>query len=205
MITMSNISLMNFAKYLPIQGEIKDGSTYRMRGSGDIRKCEGDAVIERCHRKDIKYQLVELFVCNKDIKPGDKLRCYKPDFSEYLEVEFIEEKSGYVEGKLISVYACKYPNDSVGVALAEHFFKVIGTVSPEAIWVTEGMEFNDDEIQIIYKKRYECICEKPDVYRTKEQSECKHMIDDYRGGDFCDRKIDVIDIVKIKGPCGHFH
>ncbi len=88
----------------------------------------------------------------------------------------------------------------------EEMVKVIGQISPKAIWVKDGDRFEQDEVKIIYKNQYQCLCEKPGFYRTPEQATCEHMVDDHRGGDFCTRKIQVVDYVEIlSSVCKHFH
>jgi hypothetical protein len=62
---------------------------------------------------------VKLFLCSRDIQVGD-------------EVKILNESW---EG----IY--KAGMDT------EYMFKVIGEVSPEAVWVKEGMEFEEDAVQ----------------------------------------------------------
>jgi hypothetical protein len=66
----------------------------------------------------------KLYLCSRDIKEGD--RCCNLRTGEY----FIVEEIGYVEG----------------LNKNEDDFAVIGEISPNAAWVTEGMEFDEDEI-----------------------------------------------------------
>ena len=124
---------------------------------------------------------VKLFLCDKDIESGDKLRCYKPDMSEYMECEFIEEVNGLIEGEMIYTYRCKFPEGKVGGALTENFFKVIGEISSDAhFFVKEGDEFKEDDIQIYSEDKF------GEPYPK-------------------DPKDIFVIYALVKGCCGHFH
>lgn len=81
----------------------------------------------------------------------------------------------------------------------------LGPISPQAKWVVAGDEFTADELKPVTQKRHICRCEKPNVYRSPKQNECKYMVSDHSGGDFCIHQEDVVAYVMVKGPCGHFH
>jgi hypothetical protein len=92
-----------FAKYLPVEGEIK----------------EGDIVIGMDGKK------VKLFLCSRNIQVGDKVLDIRTntwkEVNNSCGVELYKQK----------------PNDIQ--------FKVIGEISPNAKWVKEGDEFEEND------------------------------------------------------------
>lgn len=94
---------------------------------------EGDYYISHLHTTPEKMgginlwsfpiQKVKLFLCSRDIQIGDKVR--KQDSEEFEWTMMMD--------------SC-IPSDKV--------FKVLGEVSPQAIWVKEGDEFSEEEIGI---------------------------------------------------------
>ena len=203
-----------FTKYLSVEGEIKegdhvvdpiiapkDGLDY-VEGDKFINGM-GDEVVLPNWRERFKFKKQQLFLCSRDIQPGDKVIYLKTG----EERTVISDETYMDEPVLRLAEWRKEPFCTFSIAKDESIHvKKIGEVSPGAVWVTEGMEFDETDIEIVYKNKYECLCEEPDKYRTKKQASCEHMKDDYRGSDFCDRKIRVIDIVKFKCPtCKTFH
>lgn len=71
-------------------------------------------------------QEVKLFLCSKDIQIGDKVQ--------------------YPNGVVID--NLQIPQEDIDLLkfLPNGPFKVIGEVSKDAVWVTEGMEFDENEI-----------------------------------------------------------
>lgn len=114
-----------FTKYLPVEGEIKEGDKLNSL-NGEIPGS----------------QHVRLFLCSRDIQVEDEI--YIPSLNEYHKFLKADNHSLVCEtlnGQHDETFdLCDY-------------FKVIGEVSPEAIWVTEGMEFEESEIEINYKHR----------------------------------------------------
>lgn len=101
-----------------------------------------------------------LFLCSRDIQVGD--RCYPSteaalkDYDiEVLELNINELKS-------------------------RSAFKKIGEISPGAIWVKEGDEFDEEEVRWGSKDSSSFIMP---IERTKSK----------------------FDFIKILGPCKHFH
>lgn len=99
-----------FAKYLPVEGEIKFPANIYCLSEGLRLNCQS-MVCPDC-------RLAKLFLCSRDIKVGDKVR---------------SDKEPHIEYEL---------NDGNNRAL---LFKVIGEISPEATWVKEGDDFDEDE------------------------------------------------------------
>ncbi len=69
----------------------------------------------------LAYQKVKLFLCSRDMQVGDKMCQSDGSGNETCFDSQIDKKAG--------------------------FMKVIGEISPAAIWVKEGDEFKEDQIQ----------------------------------------------------------
>lgn len=173
-----------FAKYLPVEGGIKEGDYVDIGSQVIIYSTKWQKTISKYNPKKVK-----LFLCSRDIQVGDTVWNGRKGL-----LVFEDESEGRPEGNWMHLSA-----------ITIHDFKSIGEISPDATWVKEGDEFSKEEIIIVLGRTYECLCEEPGVYRTAAQGTCEHMVDDHRGGDFCNRKTDYVKCVKIKGPCGHFH
>lgn len=94
-----------------------------------------------------------LMICSRDIKVGDKVRGDEISFDVLIKDE-----------------------QALELAIATNHYKVIGKISPSAIWVKEGMEFDEDEI-----------------HRCFVHEKVSNLSDP------------MIRKVQVKGPCGHFH
>jgi len=155
-----------FAKYLPVPGEIKEGDLMFMIGSPTLLRAGGD------NFNNSAYTKVKLLLCSRDIQVGDMTRStINPDLDE-LKALSVNDGKVLLAGE-----------EEFEVEL-NRVFKVIGEISPEAIWVKEGDEFDEDQVR---------VCEWDDgdefVIPVKEFKEGKQ--DSYK--------------IEIKGPCGHFH
>ena len=137
-----------FAKYLPIEGEIKkDDNALNPSNKKVVR------VNAACLKNLVtpEWKKVKLFLCSRDISIGDKVR--RPSgFSERPDLEFTVNSIGERDGKKLYKEGDENYHTK---GTEENTYKVIGEISPDAIWVTEGMEFDDDELlkTIIYKCR----------------------------------------------------
>ena len=148
-----------FAKYLPVEGEIKDGDYYHWAVTNTIQKFK--ALSERKPSSDCTK--MKLYLCSRDIQVDD----------EYYNEEF---------------EFTKYPNKSIAGSQTEFVgvngsYKTIGEISPEAAWVKEGDEFDEDEI----------------MYLVKDL-----ISGDWRLNIEPDPTIDLQRFA-ILGPCKHFH
>lgn len=114
-----------FSKYLPVPGEIKKGDLV-MDTDGMIHEAPDSWI----GQKDI---IAKQFLCSRDIQVGD-------------EAYGITADGTYKKHNLLT------EQDAVKLAKTEGDFKTIGEVSPAAIWVKEGMEFEDDAIKLMYKE-----------------------------------------------------
>ena len=118
-----------FTKYLPVEGEIKEGDKYSCphKGHGiDL----GNGIPHKpktiiCTYPHSGYTCkdcykIKFFLCSRDIEPGDQV------YSDF--------DNGYL---------------GIAKKKSEGFnFKMIGEISPEATWVKEGDEFDEGEIKI---------------------------------------------------------
>lgn len=139
-----------FAKYIPIEGEIKDGDVTINSAGCTARILVTNKKTNNTHKK------VQLFLCSRDIIEGDKfwITGYNP-----LENggEFDITRSHIctqVTGPAITNLGNKTIwFKSSGVREGEYYvdssrtYKVIGPISPDATWVREGDEFEEDEIE----------------------------------------------------------
>jgi hypothetical protein len=129
-----------FAKYFPVEGEIRDGNwyfwpieapnsayQYKEEISADWKKNMGDIFKS--------LQKVQLFLCSRDLRAGDVvLTPFKWD--ERRVESILDEDKVYLVG-------CSEP------ILRNEMFKVIGPISPEAEWVKEGDEFEEPELWML--------------------------------------------------------
>lgn len=150
-----------FTKYIAVEGEIKDGQV----------------IMSRDGSRSINNNI-------KDISP---------------EMRTKANSLGYKAGSLFlcsrDILPEDYANENVQVHIyhdgSEPPFKVIGEVSPEVTWVTEGMTFSEEEIEEWWGQaitHYPMIKKlHADTWGFKELSENCPIV------------------YKIKGPCGHFH
>lgn len=130
-----------FAKYLPVEGEIKEGDYWI--GDGISIPKQATRLEEKAseaaqkafgikYRKDFlklkNAKKVKLFLCSKDIQVGDKF--FDERFlGEEFEVESECHLHKLTDGKR---------------------FKIIGEISPNATWVKEGDEFDEEDIFMTY-------------------------------------------------------
>lgn len=125
-----------FTKYLPLDGEIKDGDLIR----GD----NGEIFPARWIPKNTT-QKYKLFLCSRDIQIGDVFRSTRTNPTKDLISLQLPEP---VENGAFPLY-CYYTNDGEYIQWVPYNegYKIIGEISPEAIWVKEeGMDFDEDEI-----------------------------------------------------------
>ncbi len=174
-----------FAKYLPVEGEIKEGDLVT----------NNVAIWEHKNSDKHKYgthKKVKLFLCSRDIQVGDKIQnihdplkyewatarakveghCLRHDFiAEWYDPEFSDND----EDNHFAAYSSN-----------KDWFKVIGEISPDATWIRENDEFDKDhDVMPIIDKRI-----------TNFDSDMDWTEAEYE---------DYIKFYKIKGPCGHFH
>lgn len=129
-----------FAKYLPVEEHFHYvGAIIRDKETGAIGiiKKVGEGINET------QFEHVKLFLCSRDIQAGDKVWFNDPN----PNVEGFKDWSGY--GSIVGE-----EDNMIGVDLGHtstwepstQFIKVIGEISPEAIWIKEGDEFEGEEV-----------------------------------------------------------
>lgn len=166
-----------FAKYLPVEGKIKNGDRvidYEIAPDMILDYIEGDKFMNDISEEvtlpkwktRFNFQKVKLFLCSRDIQVVDEA------WFKDLNGEYQKETCNYIEN---------YTNDC---------FKVIGEISPEAIWVKEGNEFDEDEVQEFWGQ---AETHQPMIKRLDKRFDEKLL------------KQNCPIVFKIKGPCGHFH
>lgn len=137
-----------FAKYLPVEEEIKEGDwiiftnllgervPIQWLGGGD----------EKSRQSMFAYaKKVKMFLCTRDIQVGDKV-LHLPDTNPELTFEVMKIEDGVAWIKYLTHPEGKFIGDE-REWLVNSLFKVIGEVSPEAIWVKEGDEFDKEEVR----------------------------------------------------------
>lgn len=137
-----------FVKYLPVEGELESGDitklgtvTYTCGSEPDrdddvvyIRDKEGK---EGGYWNDFNIKKLKLFLCSRDIQVGDKISTIFDNRVCHGIIKDDLDKKWLIESSFTGVKIDK-----------DKSFKVIGEISLDAIWVTEGMEFDEDEINI---------------------------------------------------------
>lgn len=159
-----------FTKYLPVEGEMtcsgecKSQFKFAHKPAKECINCGG-----------LLTQDNKLFLCSRDIQVGDDIQHTSGENGVCDEI--IGDAlhfSGDIEGHYSSI---------------NQWFKVIGKISPDAVWVTEGMEFDDDEIGFFIAEIFD------------EESENDSIID-YKTWS----KTEGIKYIGIKCPtCKQFH
>lgn len=137
-----------FAKWLPVEGEIKKGNNNQPvwdKSSSRVRyfSLETEEKLKQFKELDGyktgSYLPVKLFLCSGDIKNGDRTnyRGFKGYACSPTQPngiwDFFDQNNG-----LHHIYKEN---------LTE-LFKVIGEISPEATWVKEGDVFDENDIHI---------------------------------------------------------
>lgn len=136
-----------FAKYLPVEGEIKIGDKLRSEsiGKGPVTVTEiskdgniywtdeldfADPMGESYFgiRKEKAVKLSPLMLCSRDIQAGD--RPYTPD--------------GHFHDEPVLSY-----EHEAKILIEKGWFKVIGVISSDAKWVKEGEEFDRNDLLVL--------------------------------------------------------
>lgn len=126
-----------FAKYLPIEGEITVGDQFLSAWRKEHKFFwypTADYITDthyiwgnQPYAKEDAVTKVKLFLCSRDIQVGDGIKLEplvsEPDYPINTEEE-----------------AAHWRN-------VKEAFKVIGEISPKAVWVKQGDEFEEDEVR----------------------------------------------------------
>lgn len=161
-----------FAKYLPIEGEIRKDSVVLYGPNNNhfsVEEVDNDIVIliggGICSLKDCIR--VKLFLCSRDIQVGDKVKI-DGTYEEITIPSYMDEKGIFIMAK------------------NKAWLKVIGEVSPEATWVKEGDEFDEEQIRWKTWNKYD--------YSLIPLNKIEWEDWNPKG-----------EIFAILGPCNHFH
>jgi len=129
-----------FTKYLPVEGEIFQNNQFLFKDNlykaGQI---DQDRVEDFNHDKTFplsQCKKVKLFLCTSEIKLGDTW--YSDWFHPYPNGEVADTNTKVMDANM----SVGGPNDE------HHPFKVVGEVSINAVWVTDRMEFEENEVEI---------------------------------------------------------
>lgn len=131
-----------FTKYIPVEGE----RIIKKSNSILSRLYTLDPIIQSMEKSSFK-----LFLCSRDIQVGDKVRSFNyPDNEAEVENLRVSKKSVGLEdhSEIYHLVDLKYKEGDIQTSAISQFFKVIGEVSPEAIWIKEGMEFDGIEVSL---------------------------------------------------------
>lgn len=121
-----------FAKYLPVEGEIREGDTTLLYGEFQTFACDFRATVPLEDLKSLrKYKL---FLCSRDIQVGDEI------FSPM-------GNAPHKKWKVIDSVLNMNTTGQIAVdLLTDDMYKVIGEISPDATFVKEGDEFDGTQL-----------------------------------------------------------
>jgi hypothetical protein len=125
------------------------------------------------HLGDDYGKPMKLFLCSRDVQVGDEVTCIDPS-----SINFGKKAKHFEFGDTVN------------------WVNVIGEISPEATWVTEGMEFDENELQVFVWDGYEENHEEFMTFNKEKYEETQR----FQFGDD-----DSYFLIQVKGPCGHFH
>lgn len=182
--------LKYFTKFFPVEGE--------MTCSGECKtkfKFTDKLAKECINCGGLLIQHNKLFLCSRDIQIGDKVKSF--NYPEQYEGELVNLRTSKKlvgakdHSEIYHLADIQYPNDSHCITAAiSNFFKVIGEISPEAKWVKEGDEFDEEQLGwLVWDTRFP---EDDDIfYDFSDEPEIKGK--------------HSFKVICIMGPCGHFH
>lgn len=143
----------------------------------------------------MKYKVKQigdtLVLTSSDIQIGDKIQA-KDGSGSSIITEF---KRVFAKGEITTSIGESKEGAITYSQLENDWLKVIGEISPEATWVKEGDEFDEDEVEgVLYNRKH------PDesiygftVEKLLAWIKLNPMPEKYQV------------IFHIKGKCGHFH
>lgn len=119
-----------FTKYLPVEGEIKDGERGWSINNALYTHYE---YLGKSYGKPVK-----LFLCSRDIQDHDNC-IYMGKYKGVV--------TRSIHGKSIWVLTDGEGNHHIYADDLDNLIKVIGEISSGAIWVKENQEFEEEEIK----------------------------------------------------------
>lgn len=184
-----------FAKYLPVEGDVRSIKFIQYQdkiwGKHNISSnfpdklfiipIGGEGIGTSAFISECKG--VEMFLCSRDIKVGDKV--INPD--TLIEEELTQEIWDYFHA-------------TQSMWKSQPYFKVVGKISPDALpYVKECQEFDEDQIMGVWYEPYDG----DDYIPIKDFADFVRKQNLKRREGY---KIKTKDcLYAIKGPCGHFH
>jgi len=143
-----------FAKYLPVDGEIKEGDKW-WDGTNICDDWDSKEAWNTCNGKPVK-----LLLCSRDIQVGDE--CYIAG-RNFLPPTYLATQMDF---------SAKYES----IQMLKGAFKVIGEISPDALsFVTEGDEFDEEEIVVSRKPMKKYIENNPYCKIVNIKGPCGHF------------------------------
>lgn len=151
----------------------------------------------------------KMMLVSSDIQVGDKVTSWfhSHENGDSYITSIVEEASKVYED--FANYKLKHGELKFS-SLGKFIFKVIGEISPEATWVTENQEFDENEIKLTtpfkYKEGWEIIYRQGKDRLTDKIQQVRPY-----SPSFGINRWEILDlqpedcIYQIKGPCGHFH
>lgn len=139
-----------FAKYLPVEEEIKNGDSIIFDGYNGISTRHDERGRNTLTKNGIKLKKVKLFLCSIDIQVGDYIRSEHSPATLVKDIEVtnsLDTSTPHWEAGNDYLYDKKLS------------FKVIGEISSEAIWIKEGDEFDENEIKKVNMQEYGHYCD----------------------------------------------
>lgn len=153
-----------FVKFLPVPGEIKrdsdvgshvfyKGEVYRNMSILNNKHPDTHTFIMKdgdsrgYHEKLTDITRARLFLCSNDIKVGDRFKsAMYPD----KEFECLEKPDPIPEG--VYPEKCYYTKREAWIQWIPYSeaYKIVGPASGDAVWVTEGMIFPEDQVGYMY-------------------------------------------------------
>lgn len=173
-----------FAKYLPVEGEIKEQMVLATDTNAIFHMHEKDYEGAKLANSLHLYKKVQLFLCSRDIRVGDTnvhTGILVHDNEEIVKEVKDESQLRFMQG--------------VAEANKVVLFKVLGPISPDATWVKEGDDILSKNVHRgVYKmghKGWMVV----DCEDSAEEWEKEPAIA-INGWAKC---------YLIEGPCGHMH
>lgn len=125
-----------FTKYLPIDEEITDGTKVMFLINRKwTEPCDFDSFIGPQIEKVAQGKL---FLCSTDIRVGDKFIHNTNATNTEQTCLTIDKENNIIQDEEHNFFML-------------HFcFKIIGVITKEAVWVTEGMTFDENEVGVLY-------------------------------------------------------
>lgn len=125
-----------FTKYLPVEGKVKEGDKFFLGNS--TLPLTKNSFLEKelpLSTDNDPKTLVKLFLCSRDIQVGDIITFQHLGGCGNFEVGEVDD----VDKDIV------WPIDNPDINIS-NCYKVIGELSPDAIWVKEGDKFDEYEL-----------------------------------------------------------